>query len=143
MAIRKRYPSVWRLWPRWSSDWLDLVRFAETAGHEFDYEILGAYRYRDYVIRAFNADVPYDQFVREHLAGDLLDTPRLHPEEGFNESIIGTAFVHLGEGTHSPVDIRGDEADRVDNQIDVISRPSPRRRQCAVRHEDEPCAGHG
>ncbi len=49
---------------RWARHWLDLVRYAETAGHEFDYEIPNAFRYRDYVIRAFNQDVPYDQIVR-------------------------------------------------------------------------------
>ena len=115
---------------RWGRHWLDLVRFAETAGHEFDYDTLEAYRYRDYVIRAFNADVPYDQFVIEHVAGDLLETPRRHPTEGFNESILGTGFFLLGEGTHSPVDVSDDEAARVDNQIDVLSQdlPGPDRR---------------
>ena len=44
-----------------------------------------AFQYRDYVIRALNADVPYDQFVREHIAGDLLQNPRLHPKKHFNE----------------------------------------------------------
>ena len=58
---------------RWARHWLDLVRYAETAGHEFDYDIPNAFRYRDYVIRAFNADLPYDQFVIEHIAGDLLE----------------------------------------------------------------------
>src|SRR5262249_43635415 len=51
---------------RWGRHWLDLVRYAETCGHEFDFDLPEAYRYRDYVIRAFNADLPYDQFVREH-----------------------------------------------------------------------------
>ena len=60
---------------RWARHWLDLVRYAETAGHEFDYDIPNAFRYRDYVIRALNADLPYDQFVIEQLAGDLLDAP--------------------------------------------------------------------
>src|SRR5262249_22968961 len=77
---------------RWGRHWLDLVRFAETMGHEYDFEIWNAWRYRDYVIRAFNADVPYDQLVLEHLAGDLLPQPRRHSAEGFNESIIGTGF---------------------------------------------------
>ncbi len=107
---------------RWGRHWLDLVRFAETYGHEFDYDIPGAFRYRDYVIRAFNADVPYDQFLTEHIAGDMLQSPRRHPLEGFNESILGTAFFHFGEAKHSPVDIRGDEAERIDNQIDVLSK---------------------
>ncbi len=107
---------------RWGRHWLDLVRYAESRGHEFDDESENAYQYRDYVIRAFNADVPYDQFVREHIAGDLLDEPRLHPTLGFNESILGTGFWFLGEWVHSPVDIRKDETDRFDNMLDVMSK---------------------
>ena len=111
-----------RFGERWARHWLDLVRYAESRGHEFDYEAANAYRYRDYVIRAFNADVPYDQFVHEHIAGDLLPKPRLHPEEKFNESILGTGFWFLGEWVHSPVDTRQDEADRYDNMIDVATK---------------------
>jgi hypothetical protein len=107
---------------RWGRHWLDLVRYAETYGHEFDFDIPEAYRYRDYVIRAFNLDLPYDQFVTEHIAGDLLGQPRRHPLEGYNESILGTGFFHLGEAKHSPVDVRGDQADRIDNQIDVFAK---------------------
>src|SRR5690606_22250119 len=54
---------------RWGRHWLDLMRYAETYGHEQDYPIREAWKYRDYVIRALNADVPYDQFTREHIAG--------------------------------------------------------------------------
>src|SRR5262249_8660952 len=90
---------------RWGRHWLDLVRSAETLGHEFDIELPDAYRYRDYVIRAFNDDLPYDRFVTEHVAGDLLPNPRRHPAEGYNESILGTGFWFLGEATHSPVDV--------------------------------------
>lgn len=107
---------------RWGRHWLDLVRFAETAGHEFDYEIPHAWRYRDYVIRAFNADLSYDQFLVEHLAGDLLENPRRQPETGNNESILATGFYWFAQGKHSPVDIRAEECDTVDNQIDVIGR---------------------
>ena len=107
---------------RWGRHWLDLVRYAESRGHEFDYTTPNAYQYRDYVIRALNADVPYDQFVKEHVAGDLLSKPRLHPKEGYNESIIGTGFWFLGEWVHSPVDIRKDETDRFDNMIDVFGK---------------------
>jgi hypothetical protein len=107
---------------RWARHWLDLVRYAETHGHEFDYPIRHAWRYRDYVIRAINADVPYDRFATEHIAGDLLENPRRHPTEGFDESIIGTGFWYLSQGTHAPVDVRGDEAERIDNQIDVFSK---------------------
>ncbi len=107
---------------RWARHWLDLVRYAESRGHEFDNDTPNAYQYRDYVIRAFNADVPYDQFVREQIAGDLLTEPRLNRELGFNESILGTGFWYLGEWVHSPVDIRKDESDRFDNMNDVMSK---------------------
>lgn len=111
-----------RFGERWARHWLDLMRYAETHGHEFDYPIRHAWQYRDYVIRALNADVPYDQFVREHLAGDLMNPPRTHPTEGSNESIIGTGWWYLSQGTHGPVDVRLDTAERIDNQIDVLSK---------------------
>jgi len=107
---------------RWGRHWLDLVRYAESRGHEFDNDTPNAWQYRDYIIRALNADVSYDQFVKEHIAGDLLDPPRLNPEKKFNESILGTGFWHLGEWVHSPVDIRKDETDRFDNMLDVMSK---------------------
>ncbi len=107
---------------RWARHWMDLVRYSETDGHEFDFEKPGAFQYRDYLIRAFNADVPYRQFVLEHVAGDLLPTPRRNPKTGWNESTIGTAFWWFGEGKHSPVDLKVDEAERIDNQIDVFSK---------------------
>ena len=74
------------------------------------------------MIRAFNADLPYHRFVTEQIAGDLLESPRRHPADGFNESILGTGFYFLGEGTHSPVDVREEQMRRIDNQIDVISK---------------------
>jgi cytochrome c553 len=107
---------------RWARHWLDLVRFAETYGHEFDYEIRLARPYRDYVIRAWNADVPYHLFVREHVAGDLLPDPRRDAATGKLESVIGTAFWWFGQGKHSPVDIRAEECDTVDNQLDVFGK---------------------
>lgn len=107
---------------RWGRHWLDLVRYAETMGHEFDYPIHNAWRYRDYVIRAFNADLPYDQFVKEHLAGDLLKNPRINPADGLNESIVGTTSFWLPQQKHSPVDIRLEQAELIDNQIDVITK---------------------
>ena len=106
---------------RWGRHWLDLVRYSETLGHEFDYELPNAWRYRDYVIRAWNADLPYDQFVREHVAGDLLAEPRL-AEDGSNESVQATASWWFPEQTHSPVDAMQHQADRIDNQIDVFGK---------------------
>ncbi len=107
---------------KWARHWMDLVRYAETYGHEFDYPIPHASEYRDYLIRAFNAEVPYNQLVREHIAGDLLPQPRLNPEEQFNESVIGTGFWYFHEATHAPTDVLGNEADIIDNQLDVFGK---------------------
>ncbi len=106
---------------RWARHWMDLVRYAESRGHESDFPIANAWRYRDYLVRAFNADLPYDRFVAEHVAGDLLP-PRLHPATGANESVLATGWAFLGEENHSPVDIRQDECERVDNKVDVFSK---------------------
>jgi hypothetical protein len=107
---------------RWARHWMDLVRFAESYGHEQDFAIPYVWQYRDYLIRAFNADVPYTEFVKEHIAGDLLTAPRRHPDAGFNESVIGTGWWYLHQATHGPVDPYQDEADRMDNQVDVLSK---------------------
>jgi hypothetical protein len=107
---------------RWARHWMDLTRYAETCGHEYDYPLPHAHQYRDYLIRAFNADVPYDQFITEHIAGDLMTNARHNPTEKFNESVLGTGFWYLGEATHGPVDVKGDEAGRIDNQIDVMTK---------------------
>jgi len=101
---------------------MDLVRYGESMGHEGDFNISSPYEYRDYLIRAFNLDVPYDQFVKEHIAGDMLAQQRYHPQTGYNESALGTAYYFLGEGKHAPVNIKLEEADKIDNMIDVTSK---------------------
>ena len=106
---------------KWAQHWLDLVRYAETRGHEFDYPIAEAWRYRDWVIRALNSDLPYDRFIAEQLAGDLLE-PRPHPDDGTNEAVVGTAFWYLGQEVHAPVDVLQDEADRIGNQMEVFGQ---------------------
>ena len=99
------------------------MRYAETAGHEFDYEIPNAFRYRDYVIRAFNLDVPVRPARRRahqrRCAGNRRAGTR---RKAINESAIGAGFYFLGEGTHSPVDIREEQMRRIDNQLDVFSK---------------------
>ncbi|MFM1943419.1 MAG: hypothetical protein RI897_2401 [Verrucomicrobiota bacterium] len=107
---------------RWARHWMDLVRYADTLGHEFDYATPNAWRYRDYLIRAFNLDLPYDQFVREHIAGDLLEEPRWGCDGGLNESMLATSFYWFGQRVHSPVDAKKNEADIIDNQIDVLTK---------------------
>ncbi len=98
------------------------MRFAETNGHEFDNDKLDAWRYRDYVIRAFNQDVAYDQFVKEHIAGDLLREKRLSADGGHWESPLGTGFYWFGEVLNSATDSVKSRADEVDNQIDVLTK---------------------
>ncbi|HEY7117331.1 MAG TPA: PSD1 and planctomycete cytochrome C domain-containing protein [Tepidisphaeraceae bacterium] len=110
-----------RFGERWGRHWLDLARYAETMGHEFDFAIPNAWRYRDYVIRAFNADVPYDRFLTEQIAGDVLPEPRRSPD-GDDESIVGTAFWFFGEDVQAPVDVRQHQADLFDNRIDVFGK---------------------
>jgi hypothetical protein len=73
---------------KWGRHWLDLVRYADTSGCNSDYPVPDAYRYRNWVIQAFNSDKPYDQFLREQLAGDLL------PGVG-NEGVIATGYLAI------------------------------------------------
>lgn len=108
---------------QWARHWMDVVRFSETHGNEWNYEVHHAWRYRDYLIRAFNSDVPYDQFVREHIAGDLLPEPRWNEKEQFNESIIGTGFYRFGEVNHDDcISLRSIGYDLADNQIDTLTK---------------------
>lgn len=107
---------------RWARHWMDLVRYAESRGHESDAILPNAYRYRDYLVRAFNTDLPYDALVTEHLAGDLLEHPRLHHETGANESILATGWPFFGEENGTPVNLRQDECERLDNKVDVMSK---------------------
>ncbi|MCH2202465.1 MAG: PSD1 and planctomycete cytochrome C domain-containing protein [Fuerstiella sp.] len=108
---------------RWARHWMDVVRFAETHGYEWNHEIRDAWQYRDYLIRAFNDDIPFNQFVREHIAGDLLESPRINPELHINESVIGTAFWRFGElGHDNCVTFPEIRYDALDNQIDTLTK---------------------
>ncbi len=106
---------------RQARHWLDLVRFAETNGHEFDFYKYEAWRYRDYVIRAFNQDVPYDRFAAEHIAGDLLPSPRLAPG-GHWDSIIGSGFLGLQEERNGATDLEEVRTEMRDSKIDVLGK---------------------
>ena len=121
-ALVDRYLDSSHFGERWARHWMDLVRYSESHGSEGDPDIPEAWRYRDYLIRALNADVPYDQFVREHLAGDPLDEPRIDPDGGLNESIIATAHYRFIEHGYQPVDPWEDRVKWTDNQVDVVSK---------------------
>jgi Protein of unknown function (DUF1553)/Protein of unknown function (DUF1549)/Planctomycete cytochrome C len=78
---------------RWGRHWMDVVRYADTAGDNADYPIPEAVRYRDYIIDSFNGDKPFDQFIREQLAGDIL--ARQGVAADYAESIVATGFLAL------------------------------------------------
>lgn len=94
---------------RWARHWLDLVRYADSAGYEFDRDRPTAWRFRDYVVNSLNADKPYDQLIREHLAGD--ESPKPTPDE-----LIATGYLR-----HGPEANIRTEQTRLDELDDLIS----------------------
>ncbi|MEQ2006338.1 MAG: PSD1 and planctomycete cytochrome C domain-containing protein [Limisphaerales bacterium] len=104
---------------RWGRHWLDVARYAESSGKERNFAFPEAWRYRDYVIAAFNADKPYDRFIREQVAGDLLPAKDAAQR---NEQLIATGFLAIGP---KGLNERNREAfimETVDEQIDVTTR---------------------
>ena len=121
-AAVDRFLASPRFGERFARHWMDLVRYCESHGSQGDPELANAWRYRDWLVRAFNDDLPYDRFVREQLAGDLLPDPRWNSAEGFNESAIGPAHLRMVELGFVPVDALDDQVKVVENQIDVYSK---------------------
>ncbi len=107
---------------RWARHWMDWIRYAESHGSEGDPEIHNAWHYRDYLIRALNQDVPYDQLVREHVAGDLLDAPRINRELGLNESLLGTIHWRMVFHGFAPTDALDERVRFTDDQINAFSK---------------------
>jgi len=105
---------------RWGRYWFDLARYADSNGADINYGHANAWRYRDYVIRSFNAGKPYDQFVVEQLAGDLI--PDLANESEQNDRITATGFLLMGPKMLSEVDTAKLLIDVVDEQMDVAGR---------------------
>ena len=104
---------------RWGRHWLDVARYAESTGKERNYTYPHAWRYRDYVIDSFNKDKPYDRFVQEQIAGDLLSTQRDSPRI---EMLIATGFLTLGPKSLNERNQLKFEMDVVDDQIDTTGR---------------------
>jgi Protein of unknown function (DUF1553)/Protein of unknown function (DUF1549)/Planctomycete cytochrome C len=104
---------------RWGRHWLDVVRFAESSGGGRTALFPEAWRYRDYVITAFNTDFPYDQFVKEQLAGDLLDATDWKQKR---KHVVATAFLLLGPTNYELQDKVALEMDIVDEQLDTIGK---------------------
>jgi hypothetical protein len=104
---------------KWGRHWLDVARYADSNGMDENLAQANAWRYRDWVIRAFNHDMPYDQFVREQVAGDLLpakDTAEEH------DHLVATGFLCLGPKMLAEDDPVKMEMDIIDEQVDTIGR---------------------
>lgn len=104
---------------RWGRHWLDVARYAESSGKEANLAYPHAWRYRDYVIDSFNADKPYNQFIREQLAGDLMPAR----DDGHRaELMTATGFLALGPKSHNERNRMQFAVDLVDEQIETMSR---------------------
>src|SRR5262249_22575150 len=101
---------------RWARHWLDVTRYAESSGRSINFAYPHAWRYLDWVIAAFNADKPYDQFVREQLAGDLISTKDDRPRAA---NPTATSFLAIGPKTHTERNRQQFQMDLVDEQIDA------------------------
>jgi hypothetical protein len=100
---------------KWGRHWLDVVRYAETNGYERDGPKPFAWRFRDYVIKSFNDDKPFDQFVREQLAGD--EMPGHHPD-----AVIATGFYRLGLWDDEPADPKHARFDELDDFVTTVGQ---------------------
>ncbi len=101
---------------RWARHWLDLVRYAESNGYERDAAKPFAWRYRDYVIRAFNSDKSFDRFLLEQLAGDELPEGEIRPE-----TLVATGYYRLGPWDDEPADPKQDRYDQLDDLVNTTS----------------------
>ena len=105
---------------RWGRHWLDVARYADSTGNDEDHRYPHAWRYRDYVIAAFNEDMPYDQFVREQISGDLL--PSDDPDGVNRRGIVATGFLALGPKAIAQQDKDKMLYDVYDEQMDVVTK---------------------
>lgn len=108
-----------RFGERWGRHWLDVARYAESTGREVNATFPHAWRYRDYVIDSFNDDKPYDDFVKEQIAGDLLPAKT---DSQWAEQLVATGFLALGPKSLTEQNARQFNLDLVDEQIDVTTR---------------------
>ena len=104
---------------RWGRHWLDVARYAESTGKELNLTYPQAWRYRDYVIDSFNNDKPYNQFIQEQIAGDLLP---VKSDKQWSENLIATGFLAIGPKTLTEQNGQQFQQDLIDEQIDVATR---------------------
>lgn len=104
---------------RWGRHWLDVARFAESSGGGRSLMFEHAWRYRDYVIGAFSADKPFDEFIMEQIAGDLLAA---EDSERYNEQLTASGFLMLGPHNYEQQDKELLRMEVIDEQIDTVGR---------------------
>ena len=107
---------------RYARHWLDVARYADSNGSEVDHAMANAWRYRDYVVRAFNDDKPFDQFAREQIAGDLLPGDASQHSTFNPQLFTATGLLMLGPKAVAELDKDKLVADVVDEQVDTVSR---------------------
>jgi hypothetical protein len=105
---------------QWGRHWLDVARYGDSTGNDEDHRYPYAWRYRDYVIDSFNQDVPFDRFIKEQVAGDLLPPER--PGALNARGVVATGFLALGPKAVAQQDKKKMLADIYDEQIDVVSK---------------------
>jgi hypothetical protein len=103
----------------WGRHWLDVARYADSNGLDENVALGHAWRYRDYVVKAFNQDKPYDQFIVEQLAGDLLTSEN---RENEIDALTATGFLALGAKVLAEPDMQKLEMDIIDEQIDTLGK---------------------
>ena len=111
-----------RFGERWARHWMDWIRYAESHGSEGDPRIDNAWYYRDYLIRALNQDVGYDQLLREHVAGDLLEKPRVNRKLELNESAIGPSHWRMVFHGFAPTDALDEKVRFIDDSVNAFSK---------------------
>ena len=104
---------------RWGRHWLDVVRYAESTGRTVNMTFPHAWRFRDYVIDSFNEDKPFDHFVQEQIAGDLLP---VQTDQEWSEHLVATTFLAIGAKNINEQNRIQFRADLVDEQIDTTTR---------------------
>ena len=105
---------------RWGRHWLDVARYADSNGLDENTAFANAWRYRDWVVRAFNDDLPYDDFARMQIAGDLLPEP--DDREAAIDNLVATGFLSLGPKVLAEPDKEKMLVDIVDEQVDVLTK---------------------
>ena len=103
---------------KWGRHWLDVVRYADTAGETADFPVPSAWRYRNYVIDCFNADVPFDRFVREQIAGDIL--ARSAPREDYARLVTATGYLAISR--RFGYDVLADHYLTIEDTIDTLGK---------------------